>query len=126
LRFYFLVILPILACLLLNILLRFASPNLSNYDMNTSAVPQELVDAGGVIVLPYHEDRWYYVGPQNLEINQLKAAIQDTTNNWEGFTQDNGNNSGAANLTATAVTSFWLFAVTLIVVAATTAMGVVW
>jgi hypothetical protein len=42
--------------------------------LNTSAVPPELLDAGGAIVMPYHEDRLYYNGPNNLEINELKAA----------------------------------------------------
>jgi hypothetical protein len=73
----------------------FYPPNLSDYGLNTSAVPQELVDAGVALVMTRHEDRWFYTGPNNLEINELKAAIQDTTNNWQGFSVDNGDGSGA-------------------------------
>jgi hypothetical protein len=78
----------------------FDPPNLSDYGLNTSAVPQELVDAGVALVMTRHEDRWFYTGPNNLEINDLKAAIQDTTNNWQGFSADNGGGGSGAPVVA--------------------------
>ncbi|KAG7369396.1 hypothetical protein IV203_032139 [Nitzschia inconspicua] len=84
----------------------FLPPNLPDYGFNTSAVPQELVDANATIVLP-HEHRWQYIGPKLLEINELKAAIQDTETNWEGTSVRN--NSGSTTVmsrTTMIVTSF--------------------
>jgi hypothetical protein len=63
------------------------------YGTNTSAVPQELLDNGAAIVLPPGQHRWYYNGPINAEIIQMKANIQDT-NNWAGTTGPQGSGVG--------------------------------
>lgn len=65
----------------------FQQAGLAAYGTNESALPDSLAGGNGTIVLP-HEDRWTYDGPNSLEINALKAAIQDTASNWRGTSDE--------------------------------------
>jgi hypothetical protein len=64
----------------------FQPAGLPSYGTNESALPDSL-SANGTIILP-HEDRWEYAGPKVLEVDALKAAIQDTDANWQGSSSD--------------------------------------
>lgn len=85
----------------------FQPAGLASYGTNESALPDSLA-LNGTLVLP-HEDRWMYVGPDVLEMNALKDAIQDTATNWEG----NSDGSASGGPAQTGVTTILVYSMLL-------------
>jgi hypothetical protein len=76
----------------------FVDPGLANYGFNQSALPIELQDTNGIIVLPYFADRWEYTGPKSLQTEELKASILDVNNTWTGTSSSASRHLGVVGL----------------------------
>jgi len=60
----------------------FQLPGLENYLFNESALPTELLDEEGAIILPT-EEHWNYAGPSGVTPEELREFIKDPSQ-WKG------------------------------------------